>query len=144
MYSLCVMLWFGTLLKGGLNIPQFLIGPRCHGRVGQKMSCKFFSISTYDYIRIHAYITLMNQSQFCVTLGYVCYMIDHIRHNSLSPIQFLRAFHILFFAYLLFRCYCYNHYKTKKYYFCYRYHYYHITLLQNTLLQILSFQVWLN
>ena len=71
-------------------------------------------------------------------------MNDRIRHNSPSPIQCLRAFHILFFAYLLFRCYCYNHYKTPKYYFCYRYfcyryHYYHITLLLNTLLQILSY-----
>ena len=28
--------------------------------------------------------------------------------------------------------------------FCYRYHCYHITLLLKTLLQILSFQVWLN
>ena len=28
--------------------------------------------------------------------------------------------------------------------FCYRYHHYHIPLLLNTLLQILSFQVWLN
>ena len=46
-------------------------------------------------------------------------MIDRIRHNSPSPIQCLRAFHILFLAYLLFRCYCYYHYKTKKYYFCY-------------------------
>ena len=33
-------------------------------------------------------------------------MIDRIRHNSPSPIQCLRAFPILFFAYLLFRCYC--------------------------------------
>ena len=41
-------------------------------------------------------------------------MIDHIWHNSLSPIHCLRAFHILFFAYLLYRCYCYNHYKTPK------------------------------
>ena len=45
-----LMLCSGSLLKGGLNIPKFPIGPRCHGRVGQKMSCKFFSISTYDYI----------------------------------------------------------------------------------------------
>ena len=71
-------------------------------------------------------------------------MIDRIWHNSLSPIHCLRAFNILFYAYLLFRCYCYNHYKTQKYYFCYRtfchrYHYYHITLLLNTLLQILSY-----
>ena len=48
-------------------------------------------------------------------------MINHIRHNSPSPIQCLRAIHILFFAYLLFHCYYYNHYKTEKYYFCYRY-----------------------
>ena len=71
-------------------------------------------------------------------------MMNRIRHNSPSPIQCLRAFHILFFAYLLFRCYCYNHYKIPKHYFCclyfcYRYHHYHITLLLNTLLQILSY-----
>ena len=71
-------------------------------------------------------------------------MMNRIRHNSPSLIQCLRAFHLLFFAYLLFRCYYYNYYKTQKYYFCcrylcYRYHYYHITLLLNTLLQILSY-----
>ena len=76
---------------------------------------------------------------------------DHIRHNSPSPIHCLRAFHILFFTYLLFRCYCYHHYKTPKNItfgivtFYHRYHYYHITLLLNTLLQILSFQVcWID
>ena len=37
-----------------------------------------------------------------------------IRHNYPSLIHCLRAFHILFFAYLLFRCYCYNHYKISK------------------------------
>ena len=103
------------------------------------MSCKFFSISTYDYIRNTAYITLTNWSQFCVTLCYDCYMMNRIQHNSPSPIQCLRAFHILFFAYLLFRCYCYNHYKTQKYYFCYCYRCFHTTLLLNTLLQILSY-----
>ncbi len=41
-------------------------------------------------------------------------MMNRIRHNSPSPIQCLRAIHILSFAYLLFRCYCYNHYKTPK------------------------------
>src|SRR3954468_8242167 len=66
-------------------------------------------------------------------------MMNHIRHNSPSSIQCLRAFHILFSAYLLLCCYCYNHYKTQKYYFCYRYHYFHITLLLNTLLHILSY-----
>ena len=64
--------------------------------------------------RIHAYIISMNWSQLCVTLGYDCYMMNRIRHNSPSLIHCLRAFHILFFAYLLFRCYCYNHYKTPK------------------------------
>src|SRR3954464_12209785 len=71
-------------------------------------------------------------------------MINRIRHNSSSPIQCLRVFPISVLAYLLFRCYCYNHYKTPKIlllllYFCYRFHYYHITLLLNTLLQILSY-----
>ena len=51
MYSTCVNALFDSLLKRGLNIPWFPIGPRCNGRVGQKMSCKFFSISTYDYIQ---------------------------------------------------------------------------------------------
>ena len=66
-------------------------------------------------------------------------MRNFIRHNSPSRIQCVRAYDILFFAYLLFRCYCYNHYKTQKYYFCYHYLYYHTTLLLNTLLQILSY-----
>ena len=66
-------------------------------------------------------------------------MMNHIRHNYPSLIQFLLAFHILVYAYLLSRCYCYNHYKTQKYYFRYRYLYYHTTLLLNTLLQILSY-----
>ena len=88
---------------------------------------------------IHAYITLMNWSQFCVTLCYNYCMRNRIRHNYPSLIQCLRAFHILCFTYLLFRCYCYNSYKTQKYYFCYRYRYFHTTLLLNTLLQILSY-----
>ena len=71
-------------------------------------------------------------------------MRNHIRHNYPSLIHCLRAFHILCLAYLLFRCYCYNYYKTQKYYFCHLYlyhcyHYYHTTLLLNTLLQILSY-----
>ena len=66
-------------------------------------------------------------------------MRNHIRHNYPSLIHCLRAFHILCFAYLLSRCYCYNYYKTQKHYFCYPYLYHHITLLLNTLLQILSY-----
>ena len=41
---------------------------------------------------IHAYITLMNWSQFCVTLCYSYYMRNRIRHNYPSLIQCLRAF----------------------------------------------------
>ena len=48
-------------------------------------------------------------------------MMNCIRHNYPSLIRCLRVFHILVLAYLLFRCYCYNHYKTQKYYFCYHY-----------------------
>src|SRR3954469_8993941 len=39
-------------------------------------------------------------------------MMNRIRHNYPLPIQCLRAFHILVYTYLLFRCYCYHHYKT--------------------------------
>ena len=66
-------------------------------------------------------------------------MRNRIRHNYPSLIHCLRALHILCFAYLLFCCYCSNHYKTQKHYFCYHYLYYHTTLLLNTLLQILSY-----
>ena len=39
-------------------------------------------------------------------------MMNRIRHNYPSLIRCLRVFHILVLAYLLFCCYCYNHYKT--------------------------------
>ena len=41
-------------------------------------------------------------------------MMNRIRHNYPSLIHCLRAFHILFFAYLLSRCYCYHHDKIPK------------------------------
>ena len=41
-------------------------------------------------------------------------MMNRIRHNYPSLIRCLRVFHILVYAYLLFRCYCYNHYKIPK------------------------------
>ena len=67
---------------------------------------------------------------------------NRIRHNSPSPIQCLRAFHILFSAYLLFRCYCYKYYKNPKT-FTFSIATVTITiiplLLLNTLLQILSY-----
>ena len=69
-------------------------------------------------------------------------MRNHIRHNYPSLIHCLRAFHILFFAYLLFRCYCYNYYKNPK---TIIFTFATVTfiiiplLLLNTLLQILSY-----
>ena len=85
-------------------------------------------------------------------------MMNRIRHNSITdplPMSFpyivLRLFTFLLlllsslqhtenitFVTVTF-CYCYIHYKTQKYYFCYHYRYFHITLLLNTLLQILSY-----
>ena len=41
-------------------------------------------------------------------------MRNHIRHNHPSLIRCVRVFHILVYAYLLVRCYCYNHYKIPK------------------------------
>src|SRR3954465_11800280 len=41
-------------------------------------------------------------------------MMNHIRHNYPSLIRCLQVFHILVLAYLLSRCYCYNHYKIPK------------------------------
>ena len=46
-------------------------------------------------------------------------MMNRIRHNYPSLIQCLRAFHILVYAYLLSRCYCYNHYKIPKTLLCF-------------------------
>ena len=69
-------------------------------------------------------------------------MRDRIRHNYPSLIHCLRAFHILFSAYLLFRCYCYNYYKNPKI-FIFTLATVTFTiiplLLLNTLLQILSY-----
>ena len=61
---------------------------------------------------------------------------------GIALIHCLRAFHILFFAYLLFHCYYYNHYKTPK---TFIFTFATVTfiiiplLLLNTLLQILSY-----
>ena len=69
-------------------------------------------------------------------------MRNRIRHNYPSLIRCLRAFHILFFAYLLFRCYCYNYYKNPK---TFIFTFATVTfiiiphLLLNTLLRILSY-----
>ena len=69
-------------------------------------------------------------------------MRNRIRHNYPSLVHCLRAFHILFFAYLLFHCYCYNYYENPKT-FTFSIATVTITiiplLLLNTFLQILSY-----
>ena len=47
-----------------------------------------------------------------VTLGNNCCVMNAIQHNYPSLIHCVRAFHILIFAQLLFRCHCYDCYKT--------------------------------
>ena len=70
-------------------------------------------------------------------------MRNRIRHNYPSLIHCLWAFHILFFSYLLFRCYCYNYYKKNTKTFIFTVATITITiiplLLLNNLLQILSY-----
>ena len=69
-------------------------------------------------------------------------MRNRIRNNYPSLIHCLRAFHILFFAYLLFCCYCYNYYKNPKTFIFTSATVTFIIiplLLLNTLLQILSY-----
>ena len=55
-------------------------------------------------------------------------MMNHIQHNYPSLIRCLRAFHILVYAYLLSRCYCYNHYKIPKTLLCFRYSFVTVTI----------------
>ena len=64
----------------------------------------------------------MNWSYFCVTLGYDCYMMNRIRHNSLTPIHCLRAFHILFlrlFTFPLLFAIITTKYQKHYFYYCY-------------------------
>ena len=56
-----------------------------------------------------------------VTLCYDYYMMNRIRHNSPSPVHCLRAFHILFFAYLLSVAIAIITTKYQKHYFYYGY-----------------------
>ena len=68
-------------------------------------------------------------------------MKNRIRYNYPSLIQCLQDFYILCYAYLLFRCYCFNYYKNPK---TFIFTFATVTfiiiplLLLNTLLQILS------
>ena len=50
-----------------------MLGPHCHGRVGEKMSCKFFSINTYDYLRntcLHYIVGASSISPYVITIAW--------------------------------------------------------------------------
>ena len=66
-------------------------------------------------------------------------MIDHIRHNSPSPIQCLRAFPYIVLRLFTLPMPLLQLLKNQYYYLCHRYRYFHIILLLNTLLKILSY-----
>ena len=103
------------------------------------MSCKFFSISTYDYIR-NTCLHCIDELELVLCHPRLWLLHDEYHPTQLSlPIHCLWASHILIFSKLLSlllllqslqNCYC---------YFCHRYRYFHTTLLLNTLLQILSY-----
>ena len=59
---------------------------------------------------LHWWTGASSVSPYVITVAWLIASDIIIHHWS----HCLRAFHILFFAYLLFRCYCYNHYKTPK------------------------------
>ena len=101
------------------------------------MSCKLFSISTYDYIR-NTCLHYIDELELALCHPRLWLLRDEYHPTQLSlSIHCLWDFHILIFAKVTFalllllqslqNCYC---------YFCHRY--FHITLLLNTLLQILS------
>ena len=103
------------------------------------MSCKFFSISTYDYIRntcLH-YIDEL-ELVLCHPMLYILHDESHPTKLSITDPMPMSFSHItlclvtlpLLLLQLLQNCY---------YHFCHCYCYFHTTLLLNTLLQILSY-----
>ena len=100
------------------------------------MSCKFFSISTYDYIRNTCLHYIDELELLCISLGCDCYMMNVIQQvTDPMPTSFSHIVLCLFTFSLLLLQLLQNGYI----YFCHCYHYYHTTLLLNILLQILSY-----
>ena len=103
------------------------------------MSCKFFSISTYDYIR-NTCLHYIDELELVLCRPRLWLLHDEYYPTQLSiadpmPTSFSYIVLRLFTLPLLLLQslqYCY-------YYHCHCYHYYHTTLLLNTLLQILSY-----
>ena len=101
-----LMLCSSSLLKGGLNIPEFPYGPRFHGWVGQKMPGKFFSITTYDYLR-NTCLHYIYELELVLYRPRLWLLYDEYHPMNL-PIQCLRTFYILFLLSSYCCCYCYT------------------------------------
>ena len=147
MYSPCVMLCSGSLLKGGLNIPQFPIWTAATGGQDKRCHASSFNKARMTIYGIHAYIILMKWSQCRIALGYNCLMLNIIQqvidpmHTILSYIVLDKLLLLSLLLHLL-QNYCYHCYRYRCY--CYYYQNYQTTLLLITLLQIINLQVWLN
>ena len=102
------------------------------------MSCKFFSISTQDYIQ-NTCLHYIDEMELVLCHPRLWLLHDEYYPTQLSLlIQCLRDFHILFFAKLLSLLLPLQSLQNFYYYFCHSYHDFHTTLLLNTFLQILS------
>ena len=74
------------------------------------MSCKFFSISTYDYLR-NTCLHYIYELELVLCRPRLCLLYDEY-YPTLPPIQCLRAFHVLLLLSYYCYCYCYNYYKN--------------------------------
>ena len=73
------------------------------------MSCKFFSISTYDYLR-NTCLHYIYELELVLCRPRLWLLYDEY-HPTSSPIQCLRVFHLLFLLSYYCYCYCHNCYK---------------------------------
>ena len=73
------------------------------------MSCKFFSISTYDYLR-NTCLHYIYELALVLCRSRLWLLYDEYYPTS-SQIQCLRVFHIFFLLSYYCYCYCYNCYK---------------------------------
>ena len=75
------------------------------------MSCKFFSISTYDYIRNTCLHWIDELELLCITLGSDCCMMNVIHTNIHRWSNAYASLTLSLLSYYCW-CYCYSHYKT--------------------------------
>ena len=103
------------------------------------MSCKFFSISTYGYIR-NKCLHYTNELEL-VLCHPMLYLLHEESHSTLLSITdpLPTSFSYIDFCLVTFPLPLLQSLQNCYRYFCHCYFYFHITLLLNTLLQILSY-----